>query len=189
MESLVIPFLHILRIINSHHSKDSVTQSHGISVELDPTASKKLALAYAEGLNDEQRRIMFYDLVRFDEPKMTITMLFTSGYAECSWCKRLEWVRRGNLECVTKDSPNGLVVLEELPFTRWGAYLVSLGVITRENSRELFSAHDVYENRRKISESYAVISTDSTIMRELPKTRCQRCLFVSKQVPNASLEG
>ncbi|RCN39866.1 hypothetical protein ANCCAN_14207 [Ancylostoma caninum] len=180
MESLVIPFLHILRIINSPHSKDNETQSHGISVELDPIASKKLALAYAEALNDEQRRIIFYDLVRFDEPKMTITMLFISGYAECSWYKRVdEWVRRGNLECVTKDSPNGLVALEELPFTRWGTYLASLGVITRVNSRELFSALDIDENRHKISESYAANSTDSTVMRELTKTRCLFDVFDS----------
>ncbi|KAL6734150.1 hypothetical protein Aduo_004721 [Ancylostoma duodenale] len=175
VELLVIPFLHILRIINSHHLKDSESQSHGISVELDPTASKKLALVYAEALNDEQRKIIFYDLTSFDEPKMTITMLFTGGYPECSWYKRLhEWVRRGNLECITRDSLNGLVVLEELPFTRWCTYLVGLGIITRGNSKGFSSAYGIDENRREKSDICAMISTDSTVTRELPKTRKSR---------------
>ncbi|EYC08732.1 hypothetical protein Y032_0064g3502 [Ancylostoma ceylanicum] len=182
VESLVIPFLHILRI-NSHRSKDSETHSHGISVELDTTASKKLALIYAEALNDEQRKIIFYDLTRFDEPKMTITMLFTSAFSECSCFKRLDtWVRQGNLECVSRDAPNGLVVLEELPFTRWSTYLLGIGVITKWNSRGFSSVYDIADDRRKNSEGYAVTPTESTVTRELPNTRKSRSNHLYKDV-------
>ncbi|KAK6734124.1 hypothetical protein RB195_017727 [Necator americanus] len=184
VESLVIPFSHILKIIYSHHVKDYETHSHGISIDLDPTASMKLALVYAEALNDEQRKIIFYDLTRFDEPKMTVTMLFAIDYMECSCYKILQkWVRRGNEECVTRDSRNGLVTLEEFPHVMWCSYLVGIGVITsKAYSRKLSAVYDsLLETRRKKSDSY-VAPMGYVIAKEVPCYRFSRSKHLYQDV-------
>ncbi|CAJ0608579.1 unnamed protein product [Cylicocyclus nassatus] len=156
-ESLVISFSHILRIVRRDN------QYHGISIELDAAASMKLALFYTEAVSSEQKTIIFYDLTRFDRPRMTINMLFVSDYVECRCFRGLNyWVRRGNEACIDRNSTNGLVVLQELPYSLWLSYLNSYGILTSKGNFWI-SATDQLSNDVKPNMSENVMRfADST---------------------------